>query len=120
MFDPRLGVSALSAEFSLYGAKAAVSLDTPTSVYTGVSINTTVLYPAWITSLNGDLHLDLAASSVQTLDNLLVVSLSGSEFSSVLHQIWTPGFVFSTLTLHFGNGSSVLMTTYCLFVTLLF
>ena len=74
----------------------------------GTPINATIVWPATITSANGDLLVPLRNSTIASLaTNTYRISLGNTEYASLVNQIYAPGFTFNPLHLNNPNDGRI-------------
>ena len=112
-----------TASIYLYGGKVFMSFvvsPQDLSLVDGKTINSTFLSPAFIISRKGDMRLNLTNSVIQsTSSSSLTITFSETEYSILVQQLWTEGFVFTPLFLHYGISSVIPLSTYCLFLLII-
>jgi hypothetical protein len=105
------------ADLFLYGKRVDVSFLSTVPMYaSNTAIGSTLFGSgAYLANRRQDINLTLSSSTVTSVSSTVVqITLSDNEYSELLSEVWAPDFVFSTMYLHYGEGKTIEMGTYCL------
>jgi hypothetical protein len=105
------------ADLFLYGKRVDVTFLSAVPMYESSTVIGSTLFgaEAYLINTKQDINLTLSSSTVTSVSSTAVqIILSDNEYATLVSKVWAPDFVFSTMYLHYGEGKTIEMGTYCL------
>jgi hypothetical protein len=105
------------ADLFLHGKRIDVTFLAAVPMYASNTAIGSTLFGAgaYLTNRKQDINLTLSSSTVASVSSTSVqITLSDNEYATLVSKVRAADFVFSTMYLHYGEGKTIEMGTYCL------
>jgi hypothetical protein len=105
------------ADLFLHGRRIDVTFLSAVPMYESNTTIVSTLFGSGVhlTNKKQDLNITLSSSTVASVSSTVVqITLSDNVYSMLVSKVRAPDFVFSTMYLHYGEGKTIEMGTYCM------
>jgi hypothetical protein len=108
------------ADLFLHGRRIEVTFLSAVPMYESNTTIVSTLFGSGVhlTNKKQDLNLTLSSSTVTSVSSTAVqITLSDNVYAMLVSRVRAADFVFSTMYLHYGDGKTIEMGTYCLLLS---